>query len=333
MIDKIRKMQQEIEFSGTLMVKDETGVLTEAAFGHANRAVGADNKISTRFGIASGCKIFTAVAVCQLAEAGKLKLDDRIKNLLDYNFPYFDDKVTVHHLLTHTSGVPDYFDEAVMDDFEELWEKTPVYLLRSLEDFLPLFQNGEMMFNPGDRFHYNNGGYILLGLIVESVSGMKFVDFIEQNVFGKAGMERSGYFELDRLPEDTANGYIQEEDGKWRTNIYSIPVKGGADGGAFTTAGDIIRFWEALTNFELLDERMTGQLFTLHAHEDEETGYGYGLWMNIKDEEVDKYYIMGFDPGVNFLSVHRPDRSVKVAICSNHDDGAFDIFSVIEENL
>src|SRR5699024_10434115 len=274
-------------------------------------------------------------------------------------------------------------------DFEELWEKTPVYLLRSLEDFLPLFQNGEMMFNPGDRFHYNNGGYILLGLIVESVSGMKFVDFIEQNVFGKAGMERSGYFELDRRPEDTANGYIQEEDGKWRTNIYSIPVKGvadggafttsrdiirfresltrlelidqrmleqlysfhasddekwrtniysipvkgSADGGAFTTAGDIIRFWDALTNFELLDERMTGQLFTLHAQEDEETGYGYGLWMNIKDEEVDKYYIMGFDPGVNFLSVHRPDRSVKVAICSNHDDGAFDIFSVIEENL
>lgn len=332
MIDRIKKVQHEFDFSGSVMVKGNSGAVTDAAFGKADKANSTVNKISTRFGIASGCKVFTAVAVCRLVEAGKLSLDDRVRDLLEYDFPYFDEDITIHHLLTHTSGIPDYFDETVMDDFEELWEKTPMYLLRSLKDFLPLFQNEKMMFPAGEKFHYNNAGYIMLGLVVEAVSGTEFTTFIEKDIFLEAGMSGSGYFELDRLPEDTAFGYIRE-DGGWKTNIYSLPVKGGADGGAFTTAPDMIRFWEALAGFKLLGEEMTGKLLTPHAYEDRKTGYGYGVWMSINEGEIDKCYVMGFDPGVNFVSAYYPETRVKAAVCSNHEDGAYEVLSAIEEAL
>src|SRR5690606_12546631 len=108
-----------------------------------------------------------------------------------------------------------------------------------------------MKFAPGERFQYNNAGFIVLGLIVEKATGQAFTDFVEENIFSRAGMGKSGYFRLDRLPKEAAFGYIEEEN-SWRTNQYAIPVKGGPDGGAFVTAGDMAAFWERLMDFTLL---------------------------------------------------------------------------------
>src|SRR5690606_18248653 len=141
-------------------------------------------------------------------------------------------------LLTHTSGIPDYFDEQVMDDFEDLWRRQPMYLMQTASDFIPLFKEQPMMFQPGERFHYNNAGFIALGLIVEQLTGSEFTDVVQERIFGPANMLNSGYFRLDRLPGQTAFGYIEEE-GAWRTNHYAIPIRGGADGGAYVTAGDM----------------------------------------------------------------------------------------------
>jgi CubicO group peptidase (beta-lactamase class C family) len=332
-LEEILNVQKNNYFSGTVFVKDKERILADVSFGFANRSEGLKNQTATRYGIASGCKLFTSIAICQLVEKGKLSFDSTLKECLDINFPNWDEKITIHHLLTHTSGIPDYFDEEVMDDFEELWVKHPMYHIRCLRDFLPLFQNEHMKSQLGDRFHYNNAGYILLGLVVEQVSGISFADYVEEHIFNKAGMIDSGYFAFDSLPERTALGYIDNSDGTWKTNIYSLPAKGGSDGGAYVTAEDMVRLWEALMNHQLLNEALTNQLLTAHTQVKEGSFYGYGIWIKKNENSIFKYHVMGYDPGVSFHSAFFPNSSFKVVVCSNKSSGAFDIMNGIEAEL
>ncbi|WLD95465.1 beta-lactamase family protein [Alkalihalobacillus sp. AL-G] len=319
------------DFSGVVLVKEKDEVILESTSGYSNRAEELLNTVHTRFGIASGCKLFTAIAICQLVEKGILSFDSRLKDCLDVEFPNFSETVSVHHLLTHSSGIPDYFDEEVMDDFEDLWKQTPMYLLKSLRDFLPLFQNGKMMFEPGEMFHYNNAAYIVLGLIVEQKTGLSVTDYIETNIFNRCGMSDSGYFSLDQLPKNTAYGYIGNDDGTWRTNNYSIPIKGGADGGAYITAPDMVKLWEALFDNRLMGEKCTEMLLTPHVNVKEGVNYGYGIWINNHDDSIFKYHVMGYDPGVSFHSAYYPELGVKLAIPSNQNDGPFNVMKAIEE--
>ena len=315
---------EEMDFSGAVLWQKEEPWST--AKGFADRANEWPNAVDTRFGIASGCKIFTAVAICQLAEEGKLAFDDKLSGLLPNIFPDFD--VTVHQLLTHTSGIPDYFDEDVMGDFEELWIKNPMYLMKAGMDFVSLFKDKPMMFEPGVRFHYNNAGFIALGLIVEKVSGRAFTDYVEERIFAAAGMSASGYFRLDQLPAQTAFGYIDEGD-SWRTNQYALPIKGGADGGAFVTADDMALFWTRLMDYSLMSKEMTERMLTPHAG-DEDNEYGYGVWIERNDGEVEKYHVMGYDPGVSFHSGYYPaDRSI-LTVLSNKSKGANAVVKLIE---
>lgn len=331
----VMEIQQKNDFSGTVLVENQEKIaFINQSFGYANRSEHIENNEKTRFGIASGCKIFTAIAICQLIEKGMLSFDTKLCECLNHHFKNFDTQVTIHHLLTHTSGIPDYFDEEEMENFEALWVENPMYLLRKLSDFLPLFQNKPMKYQVGERFHYNNAGYILLGLIVEHISGENFSDYIQQNIFDRINMTESGYFSLNSLPSNTALGYIDNPDGSWKTNIYSLPVKGGSDGGAFVTAADMAKFWYALVNFELLNEDLTNLLLSCHIEINESDCYGYGVWIKQNSERsIIKYHVMGYDPGVCFHSAFYPDSSVKVVICSNQSNGAFDIMKRIEAEL
>lgn len=315
---------EEMEFSGAVMLKtDEEWAIAK---GMADRANVRPNAVNTRFGIASGCKIFTAVTIAQLVEEGKLSFDDVLSEMLPEHFPNFPS--TIHQLLTHTSGIPDYFDESVMDDFEELWQNLPMYRMKSTRDFLPLFKDKPMKFEPGEKFEYNNAGFIALGMVVEKLTGNDFTDVIEERIFQRAGMDQSGYFQLDRLPAETATGYI-DEGATWRTNQYAIPIKGGADGGAYTTAADMAVFWEQLMNYSLLSEEGTRNLLKVHAS-DEEGHYGYGVWIKKEEEEILKYHVMGYDPGVSFHSGFYPSNGSTLTVLSNESAGAYDVIQLIE---
>lgn len=330
----VEGVQKEVGFSGSVLVEDQDGsLLLNESYSFANRSEQLANTSSTRFGIASGCKLFTAIAVLQLVEKGTISLDTKVTDFLQYDFQHFDEEITIHHLLTHTAGIPDYFDEETMDDFEELWIQTPMYRIRRLEDFLPLFQHLPMKSKVGERFHYNNAGYILLGLIVEQASQSTFDEYVVKNIFQKADMTSAGYFELDALPANTAQGYIDFEDGAWKTNIYSLPAKGGSDGGAFITVHDMAKLWDALMSYSLLTEETTKLLLTPHAEEDEEDYYGYGVWIKIRNNAIFKYHVMGYDPGVSFHSAYYPDSSRKVVVCSNKSEGAFDMMIEIEGEI
>lgn len=330
----IEAASKEIEFSGVISVKAGDDLIHSSAHGYSNRADEIMNTTETRFGIASGCKLFTAIAICQLIQKGKLSFDSKLKDCVRIVFPNFNQNVTIHHLLTHTSGIPDYFDEEVMDDFEEIWKNNPMYHVKGLKDFLPMFQDEGMMFQPGERFHYNNAGYILLGLIVEELTGLEFTEYIDKNIFLPCEMKNSGYFSMDQLPKNTALGYIDEENGAWRTNVYSLPIKGSADGGAYITTSDMFRFWDGLFSNQLLNQEYTNLLLETHiATEDEGEYYGYGIWISKKNDAIFKYHLMGYDPGVSFNSAVYPAKRLRTVITSNKGMGPYHITRAIEKEL
>ena len=327
--DQIDQVIKEVDFSGVILASKQDTLLVEKTSGFANKSEQRPNQIDTRFGIASGCKIFTAIGVCKLVEEGKLSFDSTLKSVLPFDFPEFEDSITVHHLLTHTSGVPDYFDEETMDDFADLWKERPMYLLRNLEDFLPMFQHQPMKFAPGERFHYNNAGYILLGLIIEKITGRTFRDYITEELFLAIGMKNSGYFFMDQLPSNTAIGYVSEN----TSNIYSLPIVGGSDGGAFITAADMANFWKALITNQVLSVEMTKHLLTPHIQVKEGVYYGYGVWISMNGDDVVKFHVMGYDPGVSFHSGYYPVSGLTLVVPSNASEGAYSVTKKLEELL
>lgn len=333
LIDIVTNIQSKVDFSGSILVEGKDKVLLDKSYGYSNRSEKIKNNTTTRFGIASGCKLFTAIAVCQLVEEGKISFDTKLSDCLNIDFKHLDNKVTIHHLLTHTSGIPDYFDEEVMEDFEELWVKNPMYQIREISDFLPFFQDGPMKYQVGQGFHYNNAGYILLGLLIEQISNMEFSEYVQKNIFDKANMTKSGYFSFDCLPENTSLGYIDNQDGTWRSNIYSLPVKGGSDGGAYVTVSDMAKLWQALFKHQLLSKEYTKKILMEHTQIDESRSYGYGIWIKETEKNILKYHVMGYDPGVSFHSAYYPDLSINIVVCSNKSDGAFDIMREIEKEL
>lgn len=236
--------------------------------------------------------------------------------------------------MTHTAGVPDYFDESVTDDFEAIWADNPVYKLTAPKHFLPLFQAMKMNFEPGERFAYSNSGYILLGLVVETISGQSYQEFVTEHVLKPCQMKNTGFFRMDMLPENTARGHIYDEDLKgWRTNIFSVPVIGGPDGGLFTTAADMNAFWEHLIGSKLLSEAMTEAMLAPRATLNADVGiyYGLGVYMAKVNEETTRYYVLGADPGVQFFSVYYPLKKVTATALANTESNIFSLLKELNE--
>ncbi len=321
------------DFQGSILVTNGSQIEFKQAYGLADRVHNISNSTHTRFGIASGCKLFTAIAILQLIEKGCFSLDSRLRDVLPLKHSHFHESITVHQLLTHTSGIPDYFDEEEMDDFEDLWKERPSYRMESPADFLPLFEQEPMKSTPGERFSYNNSGYVLLGLIIEAHTGITFSEYVETHIFESAGMEKSGYFRMDQLPDGTATGYIGLGDGLYKSNIYSLPVKGGPDGGAYTTTEDFHALLDSLFKHHLLTRESTDLILKPHVASGTGTFYGYGVWV-IQDEGDDTpvYSLMGLDPGVSFRSVIIPEDDRMITVLSNCDDQAFSLMTFIREN-
>ena len=320
LIDAIARQHDREPFSGVVYVRERGEVVVEAGYGLAHRAERIPNTVATRFGIASGTKTLTSIAVARLVEQGRLAFDARLADCVDAPLPGIDPEVTLHQLLTHSAGIPDYFDEAVMDDYESLWRERPMYAFRTPSDFLPLFAHLPMKAAPGTAWAYNNAGYVLLGLAIERASGMPYTEFVERHVLRACGMASSGFFALDRLPGGTARGYLPTEDGGWRTNAYAIPIVGGADGGAYTTARDLAALWDALLGHRLVGEATLERMLAPHWRADpdgDETHYGYGIWIARCEGQPDAYAMVGDDPGVYFRSGFDPGSGVLYGLFGN----------------
>lgn len=320
----------EREFRGVTGVCRAGQVLHRSASGFARLADRVPNAPETRFATASAGKAFVATGILRLIADGRLRMEDELGALLPMDWERIDRRITVRQLLTHTSGIPDYFDESVMDEYEELWVDFPNYRVRRNADLLPLFLHRPMMYPRGQRFQYNNTGYVVLAMIIEAVTGRMFDEYLQQSVFDPAGMVDTGYFELDALPERCADSYIWDEArGRYRTNIYSVDAKGTGAGGAFTTVGDVERFWQALFGGRLIPMELVAEMSRAQA-QDGSDRYGYGLWIVRAPDGRDIVKFEGCDPGVCFVSSYDPQRRLSITALSNYGDDVWAMRRALE---
>ena len=318
------------DFSGVILIARSGEILCHRACGYANKADGVPNQPDTRFGLASVTKMFTAVAVAQLVERGLIAFEKPVIEYLPDLSDTMTDAVEVRHLLSHTSGIADYFDEETQPDEEyaKLWQKIPSYSMRTPSDFLPLFRGQPAYHAPGARFRYSNAGYIVLGLLIEAVTGTCYTDHVTEEVFRKAGMKDSGFFELDAVHPRVGVGYFSattkdgDERPVWRTNQFAIPARGGPDGGAFATAEDLRRFLEALDQGRLVGPEIGRMLMLQKSEIDEDSSYGYGFW-SIRGSGGDWWTgHPGEDPGCSARAFRRSTSGCHLVVLSNHSLGA-----------
>lgn len=318
------------DFRGCILVKKENDVLLKNAYGYADLSNKVANEIDTKFATASAGKVFVAVGILQLIENAKLRFEDTICSILKFDLKDINKNITVKQLLTHTSGIPDYFDESVMDDYEELWRDFPNYKIRRSSDLIPLFINKPMLYKPGEKFQYNNTGFVILGLIIEEITGVRFDEYLKEKIFEPSGMQDTGYFELDRLPAKCAYSYIFDSDrGEYYTNIYSVDVKGTGAGGAFTTVTDINNFWKFLLGGKLISDNMFKQMLIPQSEEN----YGYGIWVKKIDENTYAPYFEGEDPGVSFISYYDIKRKINITAVSNFGDDVWTLAADIRDEV
>ena len=290
---------------------------------------------TTRFGIASGTKGITAAAILEYIDRGIISFESRLSDLLPDLSSTFSKDITVKHLLTHTSGVPDYCDEELGCDFEAIWSDIPVYSIRYIDDLLPLFANNPMKFSPGLRFSYSNSGFLILGLILESLAGIRYTEFIETHLFSRLGMNSSGFFPSDSLPPNSAIGYIKNQDGTYRSNVFAIPIVGAPDGGVYVNASDIIQFWDVVltTNFLSPVTVDTIRSTSIEPTGEGNLGYSLGFWRADSWGNDAYFVLMGSDPGVSFYTAFSPKSGNCFAILSNTDDGAWKLVKPAKELL
>lgn len=331
--DAVRALDRRLQamaaadgLSGTVLLTHRGETVLEGCYGLADRAAGLPVTPRTRFGLASVSKMFTAVAVADQVAAGRLAFDRPVVDVLPPGRrpATLRDDVTVHHLLCHTSGLADYFEEdedtpGHDDDYAALWRDRPCYRMERPADFLPLFGDRPPYRPPGRRYQYSNAGFIVLALVVEEVAGRPFTDVVSERVLLRAGMSSSGYLRSDAVEPDVAVGYLPgpSPDGPWRTNVFSVPVVGGGDGGALATARDLDRFLLAYDDGTLLGDQRDVVLAP-HATMDGEAGRagfrsGYGVHLYPDG----RFGHGGGDPGVDVL-VHRwPDEDVDLVVLCN----------------
>jgi D-alanyl-D-alanine carboxypeptidase len=231
------------KFSGVWLWAKDGKVITAGARGKADREAGIDNTLDTKFRIGSMNKMFTAVATLQLVERGKLSLDDTIGKILpDYPNTNVASKVKVRHLLSHTGGTGDIFGP----EFEAHRLE-----LKTLQDYLKLYGERDLKFEPGTKWEYSNYGFLLLGVLIEKVSGKSYYDFVAENVYQVAGMTNSGSEPESVAVANRSKGYMRDRF-EMVSNESTLPWRGTSAGGGYTTAADLMKFANALMSNRLL---------------------------------------------------------------------------------
>jgi CubicO group peptidase (beta-lactamase class C family) len=314
-------------FSGVVRGDRASETLLSAAYGFADRAHRIPNTVETQFATASGTKTLTALAVMALVERGTLALDTTARSLLGDDLPLVADDVTVEHLLAHRSGIGDYFDEDAVTDITDHVMPVPVHELATTEQYLTVLDGHETRFPAGERFSYNNGGYVVLALLAERASGVGFHDLVRTLVCEPAGMVDTAFLRSDELPGRAAIGYLTADG--LRTNVLHLPVAGSGDGGAYSTAADLHRLWEALHAGRVVSPETLADMLRPHSDWPEENSrYGLGFHLHAT---TDTAWLEGYDAGVSFASVHRRSSATTYTVISNWTDGAWPIVRAISD--
>jgi CubicO group peptidase (beta-lactamase class C family) len=329
LINAITSLATAGRFSGAVLIAKDGVPLHTAAYGLASRSPDLPNQADTLFNLGSMDKMFTAVAIMQLVEQGRLSLDGLIGEYWpDYPNQEVADRVTIHHLLTHTAGMGDCFEGEFFT--------TPTDQLRTLEGYLPLFVDDPLQFEPGAQFGYSNEGYIVLGLIIEKVTGQTYREYVEENLFGPGRMPQTGAQDLDTEAPNRAIGYTTmdgegNETGTLSDNTPLMPIVGTSAGGGYSTVEDLLSFANALLDHQLLSPESTELLLEGKVELREGRYYAYGFFdMLIEGQRVVAH--SGGAPGVcTFMEIYLDSGYTAIAL-SNTDQECLAVMELLREH-
>jgi len=313
---RLEKESAADRFAGTIAVaklkNNGRDLLFEGAYGLADRERKIPNTLDTKFRIGSMNKMFTATSILQLVQAGKIKLTDPLgKYVTDYPNKDVASKVTIHQLLTHTGGTGDIFGP----DFDAHRLE-----LRTLDDYIKQYGARGLEFEPGSRWQYSNYGMLLLGVVIERVTGQSYYDYVAEHVYNPAGMNRSGSEPEDKTVADRSVGYMKRN-GAWTPNTNTLPYRGTSAGGGYSTVGDLLKFAEALMSHKLLNAEYTNMLITGKVDVGNGQMYAYGFEDGRKNGDGAVGH-GGGAPGMNGELRIYPKSGYVVAVLSNLDPPA-----------
>jgi len=316
-------------FSGVVRVDRGGRVELATAYGLAHRGWNHANTVDTRFNVASGTKGLTALTVMCLIEEGQLDLATPARSVLGADLPLVDDRVTVEQLLAHRSGIGDYLDEETIESPTDYVLPVPVHRLVATADYLAVLDGHPQSSVPGERFSYNNGGFVLLALIAERVGGAPFAELVRSRVCEPAGMRDTEFLRSDEPTGRTALGYL--DGGGLRTNVLHLPVRGSGDGGGYTTAADVHSLWSALYAGRIVPMDRVADMVRPHGDVPAESmRCGLGFWLHPTRDAV---VLVGSDAGVSFRTVHDQAAGVTHTVLSNTTAGAWPVARRLEELL
>jgi D-alanyl-D-alanine carboxypeptidase len=337
------------DFYGVVhIVGDDDEPPVTIRLGFADRAASVLIEPGTRFGTASTTKLLTGLTVARLVDRGVIRYEDRLVDLVgpELRPRDLDERVTIHHLLSHMSGVGDYADEYDGPPYETIWERVPSGSIRGPRDLIPLMRDLPRTSHPGEAARYNNGAYVLVGIALEEVTERPFPDVVREEVFEPLGMTSSGFWPLDGLEPDLAVGYIPSDPeappgslaASWRTNVYSIPAFGLPDGGAQATAEDLVRALDGLsgrgaTGAVFLTAETRSRMVGPHALSPaEKVGYGLGVVHGGAGPSA-RIGHSGEDPGFSSRAWAYTSTGERVVVLSNASEGAREPFKRVDELL
>jgi CubicO group peptidase (beta-lactamase class C family) len=329
------------ELSGAALVWREGKPVFSYAGGIAHRGHDVPVTESTRFLVASVTKMVTAITALRLVERGAVRLDQPVTEVLaaEHRTSALTGEHTLHHLLSHTSGLPNYHDDQdeTPASITSCWDRVPPQRARRPADLLPLFRDLPAAARPGERYSYADANYILAGLVIEAVTGRPYAEAATTEVLESAGMADSGFDLRDADPPRLATGYLHEPDApfdSWLANVFSVPAGGMPDGGLVTTPTDLARLVDALVGGKLVSPQtfaaMTAPQCGRTASVDR---YGYGLEMGFAGDELIVLGHNGLDPGVSAAVAHHPAAATTIVVLCNHDRGSWPVYLRLAADL
>jgi CubicO group peptidase (beta-lactamase class C family) len=272
----MKKLTAADVFSGAVLLAKDGVPVYKGAFGMANKDFEAANKIDTKFNLGSMNKMFTAVAIAQLVEKGKMSFEDSLSKFIpDFPDKESAEKIKIKHLLTHTAGLGGYFSEK--------WDKTSRAEFRTIDDMMKMAKEDEkLLFEPGSRSRYSNTGMLVLGKVIEIVSGQSYYDYVRENIYKPAGMVNTDCYELDKVNHNLAVGYDKAytDNGiTFSNNIFMHVMRGGPQGGGYSTVEDLLKFDRALRSNKLVGAEYV-RILTTAKTELNSPNYGFGFSVN-----------------------------------------------------
>ncbi len=310
--ERVKAESEAGRFSGAVLVARGDTLIYADAVGLADRKSGRANTLDTPINLGSINKMFTGIAIAQLQAAGKLDWQDTVgKHLPDFPNKKIRDQVTIHQLLTHTSGVGDYFNPT---------HDARRHELDTQQEFLDTFVDQPLAFEPGEGMAYSNGGPVILGLIIEALSGSDYYQYIRDHLYRPAGMAHADHYRRDDTTSGMALGYLKTEDGAWQDNSGDLSLRGSAAGGGYASARDLFAYSRALANERLLTRAQLETLWTPH----QQTGpMAYGYLFTIGGTP-DRRWVghNGGAPGISAEFIHYPDDGLMIVVLANQDHAA-----------